>query len=92
MRRYRMTLYEDSARRHKGAPVAQFLRTRPRLNLQYLPPYQPGLNMQERIWKRIRCEATTNRWFETLRQLHATVRRTTRASSLQSVQRLCSST
>ncbi len=35
--------------------------------------------MQERIWRRIRYEATTNRWFETLDDVWDTVQRTTGA-------------
>lgn len=89
LRRYRITAYVDGARWHQGGPVKQFLRTHQRLDLQFLPRYQPGLNMQERIWKRVRYEATTNRWFETLDDIWTTVRRTTRAWSPPKIQRLC---
>jgi hypothetical protein len=46
--------------------VEGFLKTHARLRLDYMPRYQPGLNPQERIWRRVRHEATTNRWFEDL--------------------------
>lgn len=81
LRHYRLTAYVDGARWHKGEPVKQFLRTHQRLDLQLLPRYQPGLNLQERLWKRVRYEATTNCWFETLDDIWATVRRITRAWS-----------
>ena len=92
LRRYRISLYLDGASWHKGAPVQQFLRTHPRLRLHYLPSYQPALNRQERIWRRIRYEATTNRWFATLEDTWDTVQRTTRAWTPQKLQRLCNVT
>jgi len=82
----------DRARWHKGDPVRQFLRKHPRLHLQYLPPYQPGLNPQERIWRRIRYESTTNRWFETLDDIWATVDKTTRSWTREKIRRLCNIT
>jgi len=82
----------DRARWHKGDPVRQFLRKHPRLHLQYLPPYQPGLNPQERIWRRIRYESTTNRWFETLDDIWATVDKTARSWTREKIRRLCNIT
>ncbi|HEX9597503.1 MAG TPA: transposase, partial [Anaerolineales bacterium] len=72
--------------------VQQFLRTHPRLRLHYLPSYQPALNRQERIWRRIRYEATTNRWFETLDSIWDTVQRTTHAWTPKKLQQLCNVT
>ena len=92
LQHYRITLYVDRAGWHKGDPVREFLRTHPRLHLRYLPPYQPALNMQERLWRRIRYEATTNRWFETLDDIWDTVQRTTGAWTPQKLQRLCNGT
>jgi len=89
---YTIWLYVDRAGWHKGPPVEKFLRTHRRLHLHYLPPYQPGLNPQERIWRRIRFEATTNRWFETLEQVWTTVQRTTQSWSQHKIRRLCNIT
>lgn len=85
-------LYVERARWHKGEPVRQFLRKHRRLHLQYLPPYQPGLNPQERIWRRIRYESTTNRWFETLDDIWAAVDKTTRSWTREKIRRLCNIT
>jgi len=85
-------LYVDRARWHKGDRVRQFLRKHPRLHLQYLPPYQPGLNPQERIWRRLRYESTTNRWFETLDDTWATVDKTMRSWTREKIRRLCNIT
>ena len=64
LRGYTIWLYVDRARWHRGDPIWEFLRKHRRLRLVYLPPYQPALNMQERIWRQIRYESTTNRWFD----------------------------
>jgi hypothetical protein len=85
-------LYVDRARWHKGEPIESFLKTHPRLHLDYLPAYQPGLNMQERIWRQVRYEATTNRWFEDLDLIWATVQKTARSWSQQKIRRLCNIT
>jgi hypothetical protein len=41
LRGLQITLYVDGAGWHKGAPVREFLRTHPRLQLQYLPAISP---------------------------------------------------
>lgn len=82
-------LYVDRARWHKGEVLDRFLRVHSRIHLEYLPPYQPALNMQERIWKQVRYEATTNRWFKTLDVTWTTVRQTVRHWSPHKIQRLC---
>ena len=89
LRGYTIWLYVDGAGWHKGDEVADFLRTHPRLRLDYLPRYQPALNPQERVWRRIRYEATTNRWFADLDAIWATVQGTRRSWSPQKLKRLC---
>lgn len=89
LRGYTIWLYVDGARWHRGDAVDQFLRTHRRLRLTYLPRYQPGLNPQERIWRRMRYEATTNRWFPDLDVIWEVVRRTQHAWSPQKLKRLC---
>lgn len=86
---YTIWLYVDRASWHRGAEVEHFLETHPRLHLDDLPRYQPALNPQERIWRRVRYEATTNRWFETLDAIGVTIRKTTRSWSPQKIRRLC---
>lgn len=89
LRGYTIWLYVDRARWHKGDPVDQFLKRHPRLHVEYLPPYQPGLNRQERIWRQIRYEATTNRWFENLDSIWAAVEKTARSWSSRKIRKLC---
>lgn len=92
LKKYKVWLYVDGARWHKGEEVRKFIRRHPRIRLRYLPPYQPALNMQERIWRRIRYEATTSRWFKDLEVIWGTVQRTSRSWSRQKVMRLCNIT
>ena len=89
LRGYTVWLYVDGAGWHKGLTVEAFLRRHPRLHLGYLPRYQPGLNPQERVWRRIRYEATTNRWFPDLDTIWRTVQQTRRSWSPQKLKRLC---
>jgi hypothetical protein len=89
LRGYTIWLYVDRARWHKGDEIDLFVRTHMRLRLKYLPSYQPGLNAQERIWRQVRYEATTNCWFETLDLVWDTVQRTTRTWTSIKIKRLC---
>ncbi len=89
LRGYTIWCYVDGARWHRGPDVDDFLRTHPRLRLEYLPRYQPALNPQERIWRRIRYEATTNRWFPDLDAIWGAVQRTRHSWSPQKIKRLC---
>ena len=89
LRGYTSWLYVDGAGWHKGEALAEFLRTHPRLRLGYLPRYQPGLNPQERVWRRIRYEGTTNRWFPDLEAIWTTVQHTHGSWSRQKLKRLC---
>jgi DDE superfamily endonuclease len=89
LRGYTIWLYVDRARWHKGEEVDLFVRTHMRLRLRYLPSYQPGLNPQERIWRQVRYETTTNCWFETLDLVWDTVQRTTRTWTPNKIRRLC---
>lgn len=89
LRGYSIWLYVDRARWHKGDEIDLFVRTHMRLRLKYLPSYQPGLNPQERIWRQVRYETTTNCWFETLDLVWDTIQRTTRTWTSFKIKRLC---
>ena len=85
-------LYVDGARWHKGEAVELFFKKHTRIHCEYLPPYQPGCNPQERIWKQIRYEATTNRWIGTIDETWLIVKKTFRSWSSNKVKRLCNVT
>ena len=92
LRGYTIWPYVDGARWHKGEPVDKILKTHKRIHLEYLPSYQPGLNVQERIWRQIRYEATTNRWFENLETIWAVIKKTAHSWSPKKIRRLCNIT
>ena len=89
LKRHRILLYVDGARWHKGDPVDLFVKTHERLHLNYLPPYQPGLNMQERVWRRTRYESTTNRHFEEIDEIWRRVHSDTRRWPKSKIKQLC---
>jgi len=89
LRGYTIWLYVDRARWHRGEEVEVFLKAHRRLSIEYLPRYQPGLNVQERIWKRVRYESTTNRWFSTLEETWIAVHRTIHTWTPTKISRLC---
>lgn len=92
LRGYTVWLYVDRARWHKGDEIRNFIKKHRRLRIVYLPPYQPALNMQERIWRQIRYESTTNRWFDNLDAILATVQKTLDSWSRTKIRRLCNIT
>ena len=89
LRGYTIWMYVDGAGWHKGEQIELFLQTHARIHLTYLPRYQPGLNPQERIWRRVRYEATTNRWFENIEDIWRTVQNTTHSWSPRKIRQLC---
>lgn len=86
---YTIWLYIDRARWHRGEEVDIFVKTHIRLRLVYLPCYQPGLNLQERIWRQVRYEATTNRWFDSLDAIWETIQKATHSWTPNKIKRLC---
>ncbi len=86
---YFICLYVDRAPWHKGAEVQLFLQTHTEIHLEYLPPYQPALNPQERIWRQARYEVSKNVWFPDLDILCTKFKKRVRQWSKQKVKRLC---
>jgi len=66
-------LWADNASWHKGARVRRFLTDNPNLNIHYLPPYNPELNYQERLWHMLRYEETNSTYYETMVRLEVAV-------------------
>lgn len=89
LRGYTIWLYVDQARWHMGDEVISFIRTHRRLHIEYLPSYQPALNMQERIWRQVRYEVTINHCFKNLDVIWNTVQHTTQTWTPNKVKRLC---
>ena len=62
-------LWVDQARWHKGKRVAHFVSNQSRLIINYIPKYHPELNPQEFLWRTMRYEETTNKYYETFEEL-----------------------
>lgn len=92
LKHYTIWLYLDRARWHRGEDVEIFLNTHKRLHLEYLPAYQPALNPQERLWRQIRYETTTNYWFETLDEVWISIQKTVHTWSPNKIMRICNIT
>jgi len=53
----------DNARYHYSRVVREYLRNS-RINLVFLPPYSPHLNLIERLWKLFKKKVLYNRYYE----------------------------
>ena len=83
-------LWVDHASWHKGPRVRAFLKPYQRwFHLHYQPPYHPELNPQERIWRRIRYEETTNHYYPSAEDLEQGVLIRVNGWSDEKVRSLC---
>lgn len=92
LRRYKRLSIElcvDQARWHKGRRIVEFLLCHKRLRLEYIPKYHPELNFQERLWRIMRYEETTNTYYETFEQLDLAVFKRSSRWKPQKIRSLC---
>ncbi|MBF8253774.1 MAG: IS630 family transposase [Deltaproteobacteria bacterium] len=68
-------LYVDGASWHKGERVQKFLSAHRNIDMEYLPPYHPELNVQEHVWHLIRYEVTTNQYHATIDLIEQAIRK-----------------
>ena len=66
-----ITLVLDNARYQRCAIVQELARTL-KIELLFLPPYSPNLNLIERLWKFLRKRALS-RWHQTFEAMQAAV-------------------
>lgn len=89
LKEWKIFLYVDGASWHKGPHVKQFLKEHANLILEYLPPYHPELNPQERIWRMIRYEVTTNRYYVSVDAIQQSIRQQQRRWKPNKIRSLC---
>jgi len=89
---YHIWLYVDRAPWHRGDEVALFVQSHAELHLEYLPPYQPALNPQERVWRQVRYEVTKNVWFPDLNTIYNRITERMHHWSPNKIKRLCNIT
>lgn len=72
---WRIYLYVDKAKWHHGPEIDSFLANHPHVDLEYLPTYHPELNLVDRLWKQLRYEVTTSKYFPSLDDILFAVRK-----------------
>lgn len=82
-------LWVDNAKWHNGSRVADFLRVHRSLKIHYIPAFHPELNVQERLWRLMRYEETTNMYFETLEVLEQAVFKRSQRWKPNKIKSLC---
>lgn len=60
----RITIILDNARYYRSKVVAEYLE-HSRIELKFLPPYSPNLNLIERFWKFFKKQVLYNQYYET---------------------------
>lgn len=60
----RITIIADNARYYRSRLVSDFLKTS-RIQILFLPPYSPNLNLIERLWLFMRKKVLNNCYYET---------------------------
>jgi len=63
----------DNASYHKSKEVKLYLENHPKIQLHYLPPYSPNLNLIERLWKVMREKTTYNRYYSTFTEFRQSI-------------------
>ena len=64
----------------RGQQIKEFLTAHPEVQMEYLPPYHPELNPQERVWHLIRYEVTTSRYHETIDLIEEAIRKSVKST------------
>jgi transposase len=82
-------LYADGPYWHKGEKVRESLKKYKNIRLEYLPPYHPELNPQERVWKLLRYEVTTNQYFPDVDSISVAIRKKQRKIKPVKILSLC---
>ncbi|OGP58628.1 MAG: hypothetical protein A2V65_09445 [Deltaproteobacteria bacterium RBG_13_49_15] len=59
------------------------------MKLEYIPKYHPELNFQERLWRMMRYEKTTNTYYEIFEQMDRAVFNRSRIQRPDKIQSLC---
>jgi len=86
---WKVFLYADGASWHKGKQIKEILAELKNIHLHYLPAYHPEQNPQERIWKLLRYEVTTNHYFQNVDAINCAIRRKQRQIKPTRLHHLC---
>jgi transposase len=67
-------VFVDNARYNYNADLLEWIKGEPRLEIFYLPPYSPNLNLAERLWKFTRKKVINLKYYPTFDEFKATIR------------------
>jgi transposase len=57
----------DNSTTHYSKLVQAYLKKHPKINLIFIPPYSPNLNLIERLWKFLQKEKINTTYYEKLK-------------------------
>lgn len=60
----KINIIADNARYYRSKLVSQYLENNTRIQLIFLPPYSPNLNLIERLWRFFKRKITYNKYYE----------------------------
>lgn len=69
----KIILYLDNAKYFKARIVREWLKDHPILELEFLPPYSPNLNLIERFWRFVKDKLVKNQYYEKYKTFRAKV-------------------
>lgn len=61
----------DNASYYKAEIVTQWLEEHPKLQIDFLPPYAPNLNLIERFWRFVKDKLVRNTYYEKYKTFRA---------------------
>ena len=62
----RIHIVLDNARYHYSKEVKVYLKNNGRINLVFIPPYSPELNLVERVWRFFKSKVLYNKYYPTI--------------------------
>ena len=64
----KIVVFVDNARYYRSSEVSDFIQSSDKLEMIFLPPYAPNLNLIERLWGFFKKKVLYNTYFETFEQ------------------------
>jgi len=82
-------IYMDNLPVHKSDLVKEFLEEHPNIEVRFLPPYSPDINIQEQWWNHQRKKLLNNRCFGSTHQLAINISQFGRQTPPEEVMSIC---
>lgn len=67
----KIMLISDNAKYYRARLLKKYLQDNPRIQMQYLPPYSPNLNLIERLWKFYKKKILYHRYYSTISEMRS---------------------